>query len=78
MTGSKFKAVAANPALPKNPHTFMLAILEAAWKKIALGAQEQTATFFASDGQTIIHPEPAKYFEVSMQVPLPEEMDYIP
>ncbi len=33
------------------------------------GYQEQVATFFASDGQTIIHPEPKQYFEVPIQGP---------
>jgi hypothetical protein len=45
---------------------------------IALGAQTQIATFFASDGMDIIHPEPAKYFETPIQGPLPEDLNYIP
>jgi hypothetical protein len=31
---------------------------------IARGAQEQVATFFETDGQVIIQPEPARFFEV--------------
>jgi hypothetical protein len=45
---------------------------------IALGAQEQIATFFASDGMDIIQPKPAKYFEVPIQGPLPEDLNFIP
>ncbi len=66
--------------LPKNSHGFMTRIdssnsLAAA---IARGTQEQIATFFASDGQVIIHPEPAKYFEVPINLPLAEELNFIP
>jgi hypothetical protein len=71
-------AFAHNPALPKNPHFFMLSIDNPAWAWIAHAAQEQIATFFASDGQETIHPEPAKYFEVPIQGPLPEDLNYIP
>jgi hypothetical protein len=71
-------AFADNPNLPKNPHTFILSILDSNFKAIARGAQEQIATFFASDGRDVIHPEPAKYFEVPIQGPLPEDLSYIP
>jgi len=64
--------------LPKSPHAFMTSISNPAWAAIALGAQEQIATFFASNGATIIHPEPARFFEVPIQGPLPEELNYIP
>ncbi len=56
----------------------MVSINNAAWKAIALGAQKQIATFFATDGQTVIHPEPKQYFEVPINGPLPEELNYIP
>jgi hypothetical protein len=46
--------------------------------EIALGAQEQIATFLASDGKTIVHPEPARFFEVPIKLPLPEDLNYIP
>jgi hypothetical protein len=45
---------------------------------IALGAQSQIAIFFASDGETIIDPDPARFFEVPIRGPLPEELNYIP
>jgi hypothetical protein len=70
-------AFADNPSLTF-AHGFMLAITDLGFKAIALGAQEQIAAFFASDGTDIIHPEPAKYFEVPIQGPLPEDLNYIP
>jgi hypothetical protein len=72
-------AFAENPALPKNPHTFMTSgIANLDWRAIALGAQEQIASFFASDGQQIMHPEPNRFLEVPIQGPLPESLNYIP
>ena len=35
------------------------------------------ATFLASGGQTIVHPEPARFFELPISV-LPEDFGYIP
>jgi hypothetical protein len=61
------------PSLPISAHTFMVSI--AAFRDIALGAQAQIATFFASDGETVIHPEPARFFEVPIQGPLPENLN---
>jgi hypothetical protein len=69
-------AFAENPGLPKNPHGFM--VLIGAYGAIARGAQEQIATFFASDGTVIIHPEPMRFFEVPIRGPLPEGLNYIP
>jgi hypothetical protein len=71
-------AFAEIPALPRNPHSFMVSSTNPDWAAIALGAQEQIATFLASDGKTIIHPEPARFYEVPIQGPLPEELNYIP
>ena len=71
-------AVAENPALPRNPHVFLTSITNAAFREIALGAQEQIAVFFASDGTIVIHPEPMRFFEVPVVLPLPEELNYIP
>jgi hypothetical protein len=70
-------AYADNRGLSMNPHQFMLGVDDANGKAIALAAQEQIATFFASDGTNIIHPEPAKYFEVPIQEQLPEDLNYI-
>jgi hypothetical protein len=44
---------------------------------ISGGAQEQIAMFFASDGALVIHPEPARFFEVPISSPLPEDLAYI-
>jgi hypothetical protein len=47
---------------------------------IALGGQQQIATFFASDGTQIIQPPgvPAEFFEVHRDTwPLPEDLNYI-
>jgi hypothetical protein len=73
-------AIAEDLTVPKNPHQFMVLIgnpnpLIAA---IARGAQEQMAVFFGSDGHDVIHPEPARLFEVPISGPLPEEPNFIP
>jgi hypothetical protein len=66
------------PTLPKNPHGFMTRIDVPASAAIARGAQEQIAAFFASDGKEVLHPEPARFFEVPIQTPLPEILNFIP
>src|SRR5262249_18456433 len=73
-------AYAEDPSVPNNPHNFMVSIgstnpLVAA---IARGYLDQIATFFASDGRTILHPEPSRFFETPIQGPLPEGLNYIP
>ena len=67
-----------SPSLPMNAHMFMVSIGVAAFRDISLGAQAQIASFFVSDGETIIHPEPARFFEVPIQGPLPEKLNYVP
>ncbi len=69
--------------LPKNSHGFMVgtnggSIIVPAIRPIALEAQKQIAIFFASDGTVIIQPEPKEYFEVPIQGPLPEDLNFIP
>ncbi len=71
-------AYAETPTGPKNPHGFILLGLFGYRDDVAAGAQEQIATFFASDGATIIHPEPARFFEVPIVPPLPEDLVFIP
>src|SRR5262249_34077586 len=71
-------AYADIPGLSKNGHGFMTAIGNLAWKDVALAAQEQIATFFETDGQVVVQPEPVEYFEVPIQGPLPESLNYIP
>jgi hypothetical protein len=65
------------PSLPRNPHEFMTSISIPAFRDIALGAQHQIAVFFASGGAEIIHPEPRRFFEVPIQLPLPEDLNFI-
>jgi hypothetical protein len=72
-------AHADHPEVDKNPHRFMINIFtNPATTAIALEAQRQIASFFESDGTEIIQPEPARYFEVPIQGPLPEDLNYIP
>jgi hypothetical protein len=71
-------AYAEHPTLPKNSHGFAGGVTNPNWRQIALGAHEQIAVFVASHGQTIIHPEPRRFFEVPIQGPLPEALNYIP
>jgi hypothetical protein len=63
------------------PHTYAALASSAnpMIKAIALAAQQQIATFFASDGATIIQPPgvPAEYFEVGIEESeLPEGLNY--
>jgi Big-like domain-containing protein len=73
-------AFAANPATPKNPHTFLTNVASGGLAPtIALEAQAQIATFFASDGATMIDPDGAGvFFEVPIVPPLPEVTNFIP
>jgi hypothetical protein len=72
-------AFAENSAVPTNPHQFLLRIdsPNPLVRQIAFGAQDQIATFFASDGVTVIHPDPARFFETPIQGPLPEDLNFI-
>jgi len=67
-----------NPAVPRNPHNYVNQITVPALLEIARGAQEQIAVFFASDGTKIIHPQPARFFEVPIVLPLPEALNFLP
>ena len=71
-------AFAENPSVPKNPHLFVLNVDVdvPVVSAVALGAQKQIAVFFATDGELIIHPEPARFFEVPVVRP-PEALNYI-
>jgi hypothetical protein len=77
-------ALAENSALLVDPHSFLTASTV-----IALGAQRQIATFFASDGQVIdkladittvrdtpLAPKGTPLFEVPIKGPLPEGLNY--
>ena len=73
-------ALAEDPTMVKDPHAFAFRIFGpgALARQIALGAQQQVALFLASNGELIIHPEPARFFEVPVLLPLPEGLSYIP
>jgi hypothetical protein len=66
--------------VPRDPHAFLVRIdsSDRLVADIASGAQQQIATFFASDGKEVIHPEPARFFETPIQGPLPEDLNFIP
>ena len=72
-------AYALNPAVGKNPHTFLTNISNAAGVGYALAAQAQIAAFFASNGTLVIDPDGAgPYFEVPLVGALPEGTNFIP
>jgi hypothetical protein len=72
-------AYAANPAIPKNPHTFLTNIAIPAAAPYAVGAQTQMAVFLASNGALVIDPDgPGPVFEVPVNLPLPETTSFIP
>jgi hypothetical protein len=72
-------AFAANPATPKNPHTFLTNIAVPAVAAFAVGAQQQISMFFATDGGTVIDPDGVgPFFEVPLAGVLPEELNFIP
>ncbi|MDP9280558.1 MAG: Ig-like domain-containing protein [Chloroflexota bacterium] len=70
-------AFAANPALNKNPHTFLTNVTGPG-APYALAAQRQIAAFFASDGAITIDPDgPGPFFETPTSM-LPEDLAFIP
>ena len=72
-------AFAANPAVGRNPHTFLTNIGNPAAVGFALGAQAQMATFFASDGAMTIDPDGGgPIFETPMVGPPPEDLAFLP
>ena len=67
-----------DPAVPKNPHGFLNRFTSPGITgAVARGGQTQAATFLASDGVTIIWPEPRRFFEVPIVPPLPESLGFI-
>ena len=72
-------AYALNPAVGKNPHTFLTNIATAAQVVYAVMAQTQIAIFFASYGTLVIDPDgTGPYFEVPILGALPEALNFIP
>ena len=71
-------AVAANPALPKDPHGFLTAVGSPAARPLAIAAQRQVAEFLSSNGTRTIDPDGAQpLFETPLAGPLPEALHYI-
>jgi Bacterial Ig-like domain len=70
-------AVAANPAVAHNPHTFLTNV-GGAGAVFAFEAQQQIATFFASDGATVIDPDGSGPFFETPTSMLPEDLAYLP
>jgi hypothetical protein len=50
------------------------------WEVPGLGwvPQTQFAVFLASEGTEIIHPEPKRFFEAPVVLPLPDAFGFIP
>jgi hypothetical protein len=70
-------AVAANPAVSHNPHTFLTNV-GGAGAVFAFEAQQQIATFFASDGSITIDPDGSAPFFETPTTMVPEDLAYIP
>jgi hypothetical protein len=72
-------AFAANPTLGKNPHAFITNVGNPGAAPFAFAAQQQIATFFASDGATTIDPDGAAgpIFETPTSI-VPEDLAFIP
>jgi len=72
-------AFAAFPTLPKNPHTFLTNLGNAAAAPLAVIAQQQIATFFVSRGTVVTDPDAGgPLFEVPIAGALPERLNFIP
>jgi Bacterial Ig-like domain len=71
-------AFAANPTIGKNPHAFITNVGNPGAAPYAFAAQQQIATFFASDGATTIDPDGvAPIFETPTSM-VPEDLAFIP
>jgi hypothetical protein len=60
-----------------NPHTFLTNVTGAG-AAFAFAAQQQIATFFVSDGVTIIDPDGAGPFFETPTSMVPEDLAYLP
>lgn len=76
---------AAGAPVQKNPHTFLTRLADVPFAQaVAIKAQTQIATFFATDGGLTIDPDsaapalPVAVFETPIIPPLPEELNFIP
>jgi hypothetical protein len=65
--------------VPADPHTYVSAQQQPPnYARVAIGAQNQIAAFFESDGRTVIHPTPAALWETPIKSPLPEDLLFLP
>ena len=65
--------------VPADPHFYITAQQQGAnYARVAVGAQNQIAIFFASDGVTVIHPTPTELWEAPIRSPLPEDLFFLP
>lgn len=73
-------AFAEDPTIPKNPHQVVVSPTHpnATFRAVSRGMQDQVARFLASEGTVVIHPEPARFFEVPVAGSLSERLNYIP
>ena len=68
-----------DPGVVNYPHTYLYSVqLPPNFARVAIGAQQQIATFFSSDGKTVIHPEPRELWESPIATPLPEHLYFLP
>jgi hypothetical protein len=68
-----------DPTVQKDPHGFLNRFNSPGiMGQIGRGGQIQAATFLASDGTNIICPDPSRFFEVPINLPLPVELSFIP
>jgi hypothetical protein len=70
-------AFAANPLVEKNPHTFLTNVFPPG-DTYAFQAQQQIATFFATDGAVTIDPDAAAPFFETPTSMVPEDLAFIP
>jgi hypothetical protein len=67
-----------NPAVGTNPHTFLTNVGNSAGASFAFAAQQQIATFFATDGAVTIDPDAGgSIFETPTSM-VPEDLAFIP
>jgi hypothetical protein len=68
-----------DPGLMNYPHLYLYTVQSPPnFARVALGAQRQIATFFASDGKTVIHPEPRELWEWPIATPLLADLYFLP
>jgi hypothetical protein len=67
------------PGVPADPHAYFTTINAANldYYRIFLGAQQQVATFFESDGATVVNPTPHELWETPIAF-LRDDLYYLP